>query len=51
MLENQHLLNDYNVLGASFNFYEKKVYINGISNILQGFYSAYENIFKEYFIS
>ena len=43
MAENQYLLNDENVLGASPNFYKTKVYIKGISNILQGFYSAYEN--------
>ena len=43
MAENQYLLDDKNVLGASPNFYKTKVYIKGISNILQGFYSAYEN--------
>ena len=41
MAENQYLLDDKNVLGASPNFYKTKVYIKGISNILQGFYSAY----------
>ena len=43
MAENQYLLYDKNVLAASPNFYTAKVYIKGISNILQGFYSAYEN--------
>ena len=43
MSENQYLSSAHNVLGASSNFYEKKVYTKGISNILQGFYSAYEN--------
>ena len=43
MVENQYLLNDYNVMGASPNFYTTKVYTKDISNILQGFYSAYEN--------
>ena len=43
MVDNQYLLNDYKVEGASPNFYTTKVYIKGISNILQGFYSAYEN--------
>ena len=43
MAENQYLLDDYQVEGASPNFYTTKVFIRGISNILQGFYSAYEN--------
>ena len=43
MVKNQYLLNDYNVMGASPNFYTTKVYTKDISNILQGFYSAYEN--------
>ena len=43
MVENQYLLNSDNVLGASSNFYKKKVFTKGISSILQGFYSAYEN--------
>ena len=43
MAKNQFLLNKYNVVGASPNFYTTKVYTKGISNILQGFYSAYEN--------
>ena len=43
MAEKQFLLNEYNVIGASPNFYTTKVYIEGVSNILQGFYSAYEN--------
>ena len=43
MVENQYHLDDYQVVGASPNFYTKKVYIYKISNILQGFYSAYEN--------
>ena len=43
MAEKQFLLNEYNVVGASPNFYTTKVYIEGVSNILQGFYSAYEN--------
>ena len=43
MAENQYLLNSHNVLGASSNFYKKKVFTKGISSILQGFYSAYEN--------
>jgi len=43
MAENQFLLNNYNVVGASPNFYTTKVFIKGVSNILQGFYSAYEN--------
>ena len=43
MVENQYYLNNYNVLGASPNFYSSKVYTKGIDNILQGFYSAYEN--------
>ena len=42
MSEKQFLLND-NVVGASPNFYTTKVYTEGVSNILQGFYSAYEN--------
>ena len=43
MVENQYHLDDYCVLGASPNFYTSKVYTSGINNILQGFYSAYEN--------
>ena len=43
MVENQYLLDNYCVLGASPNFYTSKVYTEGINNILQGFYSAYEN--------
>ena len=43
MVENQYYLNNYNVLGASPNFYSAKVYNKGIDNILQGYYSAYEN--------
>ena len=43
MVENQYLLNDSDVMGASPNFYTTKVYTKDISNILQGFYSAYEN--------
>ena len=43
MANNQYLLDDYNVVGASPNFYTKKVFTRGINNILQGFYSAYEN--------
>ena len=43
MIENQYYLNDYGVVGASPNFYTTKVYTKGVSNILQGFYSAYEN--------
>ena len=43
MVENQYHLDDYCVLGASPNFYTSKVYTRGINNILQGFYSAYEN--------
>ena len=43
MAKNQFLLNKYNVVGASPNFYTTKVYTKGVSNILQGFYSAYEN--------
>ena len=43
MVENQYFLNNYNIVGASPNFYAKKVYTKGISNILQGFYSTYEN--------
>ena len=43
MINNQHYLNDYQVEGASPNFYTTKVFDKGISNILQGFYSAYEN--------
>jgi len=43
MIKNQYYLNKYNVLGASPNFYSSKVYTKGIDNILQGFYSAYEN--------
>ena len=43
MVNNQYLLDDYRVLGASPNFYTSKVYTQGINNILQGFYSAYEN--------
>jgi len=43
MVENQYYLDDYNVLGASPNYYTSKVFIRGINNILQGFYSAYEN--------
>lgn len=42
MVDNQYLLNDQ-VEGASPNFYTTKIYNKGISNILQGFYSAYEN--------
>ena len=44
MVNNQYLLNDSQVEGASPNFYTKKVFTKGISNILQGFYSAYEII-------
>ena len=43
MIENQYHLDNYCVLGASPNFYTSKVYTKGINNILQGFYSAYEN--------
>ena len=43
MVDNQYLLSKYQVEGASPNFYTTKVFIKGISNILQGFYSAYEN--------
>ena len=43
MANNQYLLDDYNVVGASPNFYTTKVFIRGINNILQGFYSTYEN--------
>ena len=43
MVENQYHLDNYCVLGASPNFYTSKVYTKGINNILQGFYSAYEN--------
>ena len=43
MVENQYHLGEYNVLGASPNYYTSKVYTKGINNILQGFYSAYEN--------
>ena len=43
MAENLCHLDDSDVLGASPNFYKSKVYIKGIDNILQGFYSAYEN--------
>ena len=43
MVENQYLLNESNVVGASPNFYKRKVFSQGINNILQGFYSAYEN--------
>ena len=43
MAEKQFLLNEYNVVGASPNFYTTKVYTEGVSNILQGFYSSYEN--------
>ena len=43
MVNNQYLLNNSQVEGASPNFYTKKVFTKGISNILQGFYSAYEN--------
>jgi hypothetical protein len=43
MAEKQSLLNKYNIVGASPNFYTTKVYTEGVSNILQGFYSAYEN--------
>ena len=43
MAQKQFLLNKYNVVGASPNFYTTKVYTEGVSNILQGFYSAYEN--------
>jgi len=43
MVENQKFLSDYQVEGASPNFYTTKVFDQGISNILQGFYSAYEN--------
>ena len=42
MAEKQFLLND-SVEGASPNLYTTKVYTEGVSNILQGFYSAYEN--------
>ena len=42
MVENQYHLDDSDILGASPNFYTSKVYQEGI-NILQGFYSAYEN--------
>ena len=43
MAKNQYHLDVDNVLGASSNYYTSKVYIKGINNILQGFYSAYEN--------
>ena len=43
MIENQYFLDKCDILGASPNFYTTKVYTKGISNILQGFYSAYEN--------
>ena len=43
MINNQYLLDDYQVESASPNFYTKKVFIRGVSNILQGFYCAYEN--------
>ena len=43
MVENQYLSSTYGVLGASPNYYTKKIYINGMSSILQGFYSSYEN--------
>ena len=43
MINNQYLLDTHDILGASSNYYTTKVYIKGISNILQGFYSAYEN--------
>jgi hypothetical protein len=43
MVNNQHYLNNYQVEGASPNFYTTKVFDKGISNILQGFYCAYEN--------
>ena len=43
MANNQHYLNDSEVEGASPNFYTTKVFDKGISNILQGFYCAYEN--------
>ena len=43
MVNNQYLFGDYNVVGASPNFYTTKVFSQGINNILQGFYSAYEN--------
>ena len=43
MVNEQQLLNDDNVVGASQNYYTKKVFNKGINNILQGFYSAYEN--------
>ena len=43
MVENQYHLDDSDILGASPNFYTSKVYQKGINNILQGFYSAYEN--------
>ena len=43
MVENQYHLGAYDVLGASRNYYTSKVYTKGIENILQGFYSAYEN--------
>ena len=43
MVENQYHLDNYCVLGASPNFYTSIVYTKGINNILQGFYSAYEN--------
>ena len=43
MVNDQYFLDTYDILGASSNYYTTKVYIKGISNILQGFYSAYEN--------
>ena len=42
MVENQYYLIDYQVESASINFYKTKVFNNGISNILQGFYCEYE---------
>ena len=45
MAENQYLLNTHNVLGASSNFYKKKVFTEGISSILQGFYrNKFQNL-------
>ena len=41
--QNQYLLSEKMFQLASQNIYKAKVYITGISNILQGFYSGYEN--------
>ena len=43
MVNDQYFLDTYDILGASSNYYTTKVYIKGISNILQGFYNIYEN--------